>query len=116
MSGKKQGSGTKKNDLDVMESLLGLGGQFNEPMPQQTKVRRNPINDIGINVDTEKPEDVIRKLVEMVRKMNNEIQELKLHAEGTYCTSAEFNRSYDTMDKRIDELTQRFDTFEIEHE
>lgn len=106
----------EKNSQDILESLLDFD-QFSDAqiITKDKPVVKN-LDNIGINPDTDKPEEIIRKLIGVVKKLNSELQELKIHAEGTYCTSTEFNRTTMTMDTRIDELTQRLDMLEMENE
>lgn len=98
------------SNQDVMESLLGMD-QFD------TSVKQNKTDtpvDIGIDIETETPEEIIKKLVTIIKKLKGELNEFKIYAEGTYCTSAEFNRITNVTDNRIDELAQRVDMIENE--
>ena len=117
---KKEKSANVRSLDDVMESMLDLD-QFNDvPIAKQRSVGPDnslgPKFDIGINLDTDKPEEIIKKLVSVIKKLNEELNEFKIHAEGTYCTSTEFNRTSIATDARIDDMVQRLDMLEMENE
>ncbi len=116
---KKEKSANVRSLDDVMESMLDLD-QFNDvPVKQKHVSMDNPLDpifDSEKNLETDKPEEIIKKMMSVIKKLNEELHEFKIHAEETYCTSTEFNRTSITTDARIDDLVQRLDMLEMENE
>lgn len=119
MPAEKKNKNQKQKNMsvfDVMDSLMDTN-QFNDVKKSTNIGQKNaPVlnNDMGINLETDKPEEIIKKLVAIVRKQQIELEEFKTHSEGTYCTLTEFNRSSLGTETRIDELSQRLDLLEMD--
>jgi hypothetical protein len=97
-----------ENEMDIMESLLG-SSQFNIPLKKKETIKFPKSKDIAIDMETDSPEQVIEKLVLGLNKLRQEFNEYRHYVEGTYCTSAEHNRTSTYNENKIVELAQRID-------
>jgi hypothetical protein len=99
---KAQTKAKTKESKDVgLDDLINMS-QFD--IPKQKTVSKVKEKDIVINMDCDSQEEIIRKLVLTVQKLKAELDEYKLYAEGTFCTSSVFNRVTDELTDRITTL------------
>jgi effector-binding domain-containing protein len=86
-----------------MQSLMTTS-LFDEPPKKKIEIKYPKSKDLEIDLDNDSQEDIIRKIVLNIRALRTEINEYKQYSEGTYCTQVVHDRSFDNLEKKIDEL------------
>ena len=73
----------------------------------QKKLKKT--KNIEIDLESDSKDQIIEKLVLLVEVLKEEIKDLKVYSEGTYCTSTEHYRFKDIVEKELLELSNRID-------
>lgn len=113
----------KKNNFntytDIFDNLtknnLINGTKTNKKYKNDTKKNHNLQTNKNVIIDSENDDkdQIIKKLIIITEQLKEEIKELKFHIEGTYCTSIEFNRYRDNIEKEILDVETRVDNLEV---
>jgi len=93
-----------KDSNDAMQSLMTVS-LFDEPVKKKVVVKGPTRKELEIDFINDAHNDIIRKLVLNINTLREELNEYKHYVEGTYCTQVVHDRSIDTVEKRLDELT-----------
>lgn len=103
--GKKvQSSHQKTNgNHDIMQSLLSTS-MFDEPPKKKVDVMGPSSKDLEID-ENDSSDEIFRKLVLNIKALRTELNEYKHYTEGTFCTQVVHNRNFDTLEKKIEDLT-----------
>lgn len=112
----------KKNKIDTYtdifdnltkNNLIPINGtKNNKKNNNDTKQNYNLQTNKNSIVDSDDKDQIIKKLIIITEQLKEEIKELRFHIEGTYCTSVEFNRYRDTIEKEILDAEIRIDNLE----
>ena len=79
--------------------------------PPQKKQPNKPIKskELEIDYENDSQEDIIRKLVLTIQNLQKELESYKEYVEGTFCTNAVYNRQYDEIEKKVNNLSSELD-------
>jgi hypothetical protein len=103
---------TKHKSSDIMDALMTTS-IFDAP-PKQKITEKGPLKkEIEIDIEKDSQEDIIRKLVLNIRNLRAELDDHKIYSDGTFCTQSVHNRSIDTLEKKIEDLTSIVDEFNV---
>ena len=110
---KSKTSNTDHNvdDSDIMQSLLNVSA-FDTPAKKKITPKQPKSKEIEIDMENDSQEEIIRKLVLTVKKLQAEMIEYKEYVEGSYCTCVEFNRYFIDNDKAVAEISSRLEEIE----
>lgn len=96
------------DDSDPMNTLLNMN-QFDTPVKKKMQPKLPKSKELCIDLENDSQEEIIRKLVLNVQSLRSELNEYKIYADGTFCTSTVHNRATDDLDKRVTELRTQID-------
>lgn len=102
---------TKELLMD-MDSMLG-GSPFMEPVSIKKAKKKYSLKDIQIEeeeienlevLNDDEKTKLIKKLVCGYKYLTDELNELKLHVTGTYCTQVVHDRNIDRLENKIEHI------------
>ena len=90
---------------DSLQNLLNMH-QFDSPVKKKPvlKTKENQID-----VENDSHDEIIKKLIKTIHRLENELNEYKIYAEGTYCTTTVHNRAIDDLDTRVTDIRTQID-------
>lgn len=96
---------------DIMKSLMS-SSQFDDKPKKKKKEKKIKRKDIEINLNEDDTETVLEKIVLSLAQIRKELDDLRLYSEGTFCTSAEFNRHTENINSKMSDISERVETLE----
>lgn len=104
---------TKKSyDIESFMSSPKIKKKISMLKPENPKDVKESLKPVVIDEDNDSSDEIIRKLIHMVKYLSAELEDHKTYAEGTYCSLREFYRSNDTLEAKIDSIETTCDRIE----
>jgi hypothetical protein len=91
-----------KSDIDKLSSIMSVSPFGTSSQPKK-KEAVSTIRNVKIDLETDSQEEIIKKLVQKIEYLEQELNEFKKYADDTYYTYKDNFRNSDTLDKKIEE-------------
>lgn len=108
----------EEDQQSALESMLN-SNTFDEPIVPKSAPKFPKSSELKIDLENDSQEEIIKKLIVTVKKLQDELNSYKVYADGTFCTSIEFNRNSGSVDNKLTDienkmadLSNRMDSFD----
>ena len=92
------------NDEEAVQTIMSMS-LFDTPPKKKVAVKGPSRKELEIDLDNDSQETIINKLILNIKSLREELDEYKQYVEGTYCTQSIHDRAFDSLEKKVDELT-----------